>query len=180
MTEISDKLQHIREKCIAANPAIVELKFGCQVELRDEDFTRTTYIGGVGKCTKHKKSSTCNEDCNIESALWLAVVEDDPKELYEPKEWTIEKSSTDLYEILGRPIRLADVLLALGETDWHIGQHGRFFKWSRSLEEMIGQPVSWTLRVDDLEKQSEETINFLYELLNDRPLHHKSECGAIF
>jgi len=31
---MNEKLQLIREKCIAANPEIVELKFGCRVDVR--------------------------------------------------------------------------------------------------------------------------------------------------
>lgn len=153
-----DQINFIQQKCVEANPEIVELKFGCEIELRDEDQTRTTYIGGVGKCKKHKKSSSCHEDCLIESAMSLAVVENDPQEFYELSEWVIERHETDLYRILGRPIRLADVFLAVG--------HNQGYRDGKMQASQLYTIVEvWNLRADDLEKQSEETINFLYELL---------------
>jgi hypothetical protein len=114
----------------------------------------TTLIGTVGNCTRHRMARNCNEDCSHETALWLALFENDRKGFYQPAEWTIEKTKTNLYKVLGRPIRLADVLLAVHEI------HGSF-KYDIDMVERSG----WSLRADDLEKQSEETINFLYELL---------------
>jgi hypothetical protein len=65
-----------------------------------------------------------------------------------------------------RPIRLADVLLGIGESDWFVNTHtGRFFKWSRALGEMVGQPYSWDLCRDDLTQQSDECIAFLADPL---------------
>jgi hypothetical protein len=76
--------------------------------------------------------------------------------------------------ILGRPIRLADVLLAIAETKaW-----GRVKPKSAQSEEQYQSVLKgrsdisgkliqgfWDLRRDDLQKQSDETINFIYELL---------------
>jgi hypothetical protein len=53
------------------------------------------------------------------------------------------------FTALGRPIRLADVLWTLKTV--HKGEHGK--------------DLIWNLCADDLREQSEETINFLYELL---------------
>jgi|ERR1700735_2616515 len=168
---MNDKIQTIREKCIEANPEIVELKFGCEIQLYDEDMTIATLIGGIGKCTRHKKATNCNEDCDIESALWVSTVESDPKELYEPTEWIIEKSRTDLYKILGRPIRLADVLLAIGPDNQPItvDANGIITSFKANPKDwespIFDKQVDWNLRADDLEKQSPETIEFLYDLL---------------
>lgn len=70
--------------------------------------------------------------------------------------------------ITGRPIRLADVLVAMAgysvgiECDgMAIDRHGRFFNWLKNEEH---QP-DWNLHADDLEQQSDETISFLYSLL---------------
>ena len=54
-----------------------------------------------------------------------------------------------------RPIRLADVLLAIGEIrpDFLLA---------------VGHLASWNLRKDNLEEQSEETINFLASLLEKK------------
>lgn len=62
-------------------------------------------------------------------------------------------------------IRLADILLTMGESDWYVGQHGRFFKWSRVLGEMIGQTYYWNFLDDDFDHQTNETKEFIWELL---------------
>jgi hypothetical protein len=61
-------------------------------------------------------------------------------------------------KILGRPIRLADVLLVLGLFSSAENQ--------KASNDDI-ESVMWkgNLRHDRLEGQNEETINFLYELL---------------
>jgi hypothetical protein len=118
----TDKLSFIREKCIAANPEIVELKYD------DSD---------NGK--QFKQSSS-----NI---VFTISIHGYPRK--------------DIHEILGRPIRLADVLLAIDKkypgNFATVASNGWFhYGYKRCF---------YDLRADDLREQSEETINFLYELL---------------
>jgi hypothetical protein len=123
-----DKLNFIREKCIAANPEIVELKFGCVIRTK-----------------KYRWEST--------EEIVTAVY---PDEIDEVELAFREKhiKHEDITEVLGRPIRLADVCWAM------------FTQKSLGPGEYADLAVIyWNLRADDLEKQSEETINFLYELL---------------
>lgn len=75
-----------------------------------------------------------------------------------------DESVHDCY-CVNEPVRLADVLLSIAERigfatvkELGINSFGEFF-FSDNIKER------WNLRADDLEKQSEETINFLYELL---------------
>jgi hypothetical protein len=57
---------------------------------------------------------------------------------------------------------LADVLLAIDEDKVHRGE----MKQTTMSYALAAQVMSkWNLRADDLEKQSEETISFLSELL---------------
>lgn len=71
-------------------------------------------------------------------------------------------------EIVGRPIRLADVLLAArgnkGEL-LRIDQYGTF--WIGHSVEVMGEntKVDWNLRTDDLSQQSEECIDFIHSIL---------------
>lgn len=134
---MNDKIQFIREKCIAANPEIVELKCGCEA------------------------SDRYGNDWVYNGWEWWG------------KEKLMKNIGTEL-AIVGRPIRLADVLLAIhgryhhGDVvDVRILPSGTFQKMYTGTV-MPGDwdygPV-WNLRADDLEKQSEETINFLAELL---------------
>lgn len=68
----------------------------------------------------------------------------------------------DEFKVFGRLIRLADVLLAISDCKNFLALWARAGKFG-----IVNRfdKVYWNLRADDLEKQSEETINFLYELL---------------
>jgi hypothetical protein len=65
-----------------------------------------------------------------------------------------------------RPLRLADVLLAIGKeyVDLGVNCEGQ---WENAMGVGItgADNAAWNLRADDLEKQSEETIRLLHELL---------------
>lgn len=143
-------LEIIRKACIAANPSILDLKFGCEV--KNKKFGYTFFV------------SFCDKENEV-------VV-------YCPKEFdnqfhhdSIEHFEAGKMEILGRPIRLADVLLAI-ESQKNvtvlIDSLGCF------MTVMPGeQPVfisalkaQWNLAQDDLTTQSEETLSFLANLFS--------------
>jgi len=67
-------------------------------------------------------------------------------------------------EIIGRPIRLADVLLAIGKQKGHHkmseGYNAGCFTLTASWEK-----ESWNLKENDLTKQSPETIDFIHKLI---------------
>jgi hypothetical protein len=132
----NEKIQLIREKCIAANSEIMQLKFGCEVISGKTQFRILAIKDGVG--------------------------------LYETDHGTIGDftRNTIFDEILGRPIRLADVLLASGCNTYTVPKD-RFHSGDLlfSGDWQTGGQIVWNLRADDLEKQSEETISFIYELL---------------
>jgi hypothetical protein len=76
-------------------------------------------------------------------------------------------SRIGLRQIIGRPIRLADVLLAINNPNavgLLTGVSGVNDDYSGNLE-YEDEPL-WNLRADDLNSQSEETIEFLVGLLN--------------
>jgi hypothetical protein len=74
----------------------------------------------------------------------------------------VDLDRNDSIEVLGRPIRLADVLLALNET-----RKDKTFKKTMSEIEalLFHNPFRWNFRNDDLSAQSEKTISFLAGLL---------------
>lgn len=134
-----EQLQKIREKCIEANPEIMELKFGCRVEINADEYD--TYF-----CTIIERDSWSNVKLQIPERddLWMA---------------------TDLIDkILGRPIRLADILRAIAENT---GIHARslVFNGEAIYFNSWGRDKLWNLREDNLTRQSEETIEFIYNLL---------------
>lgn len=71
-----------------------------------------------------------------------------------------------LYTCVMREIRLADILLAVEETKNHlmmVSVEGEFYV--QQTPYLNAQGITWNLREDDLSKQSEEIISFLYDLL---------------
>lgn len=138
---MNPKLQLIREKCIAANPDLQESmtecnKCGGRGFFEGHDSDDTH--GGTGECLSCPIKTQCPE-CRGE-------------------------------RFIVRPIHLADVLLLLGDAfNGSVGINGETFVWKVTegewREDQPQHYYPWNLRADDLEKQSEETINFLYELL---------------
>jgi hypothetical protein len=144
--EMNTNLSLIRQKCIEANP-----------EIGKERKLVLELIGGVeGDCVSLG-------DPVLETGFRIAG----PKPWgggSVKRQWTVfehdiveamrEPGSERLYPAR-RPIRLADVLLAMFEGDAE----------ERADELIHGSVKVWNLRKDDLNEQSEETITFLAELL---------------
>lgn len=133
------KLEEIRQAVIAANPEIVELKFGCQVEYQEN-------IWNVAKL--------------VEKAILLVHIDGIRVTRFGDYEGAISKYNI---RIIGRPIRLADVLLAIGcDKDEEESYPG---EGKEVAGRILGICGFWNLREDDLSKQSGETINFIHQLL---------------
>ncbi len=75
------------------------------------------------------------------------------------------------YKIQGRPIRLADVLLAIGKTNCpkhktfsHLAldMYGEFYDSDKNQAKVL---ATWNLRQDDLTLQNPATIDFLHSIL---------------
>lgn len=122
-----DKLKQIIQ---AANPEIMELKFGCKVKFGQP---KHSYFG---------KGIILNKNY---AGNWLIKTEVDTTTTIPDKE---------IKRILGRPIRLADVLLASFNTKEAYPENGVLIIVSK-----------WNLSDDNLDHQSEETKQFLIDLL---------------
>lgn len=140
-------LEKIRQACIAANPEIVELKYGCLILYKGQ---RMTFI----------RNDTAGRPWCYTG--WAPhVIGDEAFDRLEPA----------FLKIVGRPIRLADVLLAIGPAlQTKKGRIGTYR--GREIDEPQGVKlwlveVGWNLREDDLTKQSEETLAFIVSLLTD-------------
>jgi hypothetical protein len=141
-------IEQIREKCVAVNPKILAIEPGCLVENLEE--------GGV--------------EIVVRTNL------DMPKpEVYTDKTWPLYQAAYRfaegshlegyVYRIIGRPIRLADVLLAMDEfmhpnAQMLVTTSGEFDDCVHSTFQ-----AKWNLREDDLTKQSPETIAFISKVL---------------
>jgi hypothetical protein len=71
-----------------------------------------------------------------------------------------------------RPIRLADVLLAIGNMLIVVDAEGNFYRLKMMLNWKVPRITKdshlgkWNLRADDLSQQSPETVDFIYSLLS--------------
>ena len=136
---MNEKIETIRQTCIKANPEIVELKFGCEaiVMFGAEPYRlKLIYQKPIG--------------------TWVTLQShtEDPR-TYFHRIWTLKKTEVvnEKTTIVGRTIRLADVVLAQKEIN----------NDPIPLAQIIAY---WNLRTDDLTQQSSECIDFLYDLLN--------------
>ncbi len=143
-----NKLKEIREKCIEANPEIVELKFGCELKIWvQKDW---------------KKQHPFPDDMELKRAMFVGV-EDSQYMVYAEKEKMALRHTKKVfdreYKIIGRPIHLADVLLVIEPIAIKRDLSDLLLKF------IIGSDYMWNLKDDNLDNQSEETINFIHSLL---------------
>lgn len=129
------KIEYIWAKCIEANPSIKDLKMGCKLD----------------------------ENGRILNILYsdislVKVIDEEGKiEGFSRSDWA------HTMQIIGREIRLADVLLALSKV-------GAVTNGGKYLINIVSDGNShidyrWNLLKDSLTEQSEETIEFIYSLL---------------
>jgi hypothetical protein len=129
----------------AANPEIMELKFGCEIISGKQIFQ----VIDVDKAN--------NDYLLFHSELG------------------IHNSSMVINQILGRPIRLADVLLAVDEkfgleNPYLVGFEGMIYKIAEGETELtnLKHLAQWNLKDDNLDHQSDECKEFLNDLLASR------------
>lgn len=140
-----EMLGAVRKACIEANPSIVELSFGCEVVSR---ITKSTGII-MGR---------------FSSKLYHVFVPAFGHSIALQKE--------DIIKIVGGPIRLADVLLAMIKNyqtpDIGLGSGSDgFCLWWFEDSNKDGSKCTpiWNLLKDNLSLQSEEAVSFLYQLV---------------
>jgi hypothetical protein len=121
--------ERLKQVIAEANPEIMELKFGCQ--LKDKEGT-WKFVGPVTFATGE----------------YISVWRDQSG---------LGKGRLEEFKVLGRPIRLADVLLALGKRQYEVS-----FNEASNTERVV---EAWNLKDDNLDNQSKETKQFLIELL---------------
>lgn len=149
MSHHKENLEIVRQACIVANPAIMELGFGCEVLIAD-------WIVRIITCPL-----TANEFLGIRIYGGnTGVVRD-----------TVEFKEKAIDKILGRPIRLVDVLVAIRKASPYDDSLAVFCGGDivkNGDEGFLPEPkVEWNLLKDDIRDQSEETVAFLAGLLSE-------------
>lgn len=151
-------IQTIREACIRSNPEIMELVRGCRFNWNHDFWTVNCHRCGDDRVF----AFSCSGDAHD-------LVYENPDTVWEYKYRHFGKEEQEEFEILGRPITLADVLLAIeNQYEYIVAGDGHFLKinWYNELGEMKyeGTGVYWDLR-KPLESQSPETLEWLAKLL---------------
>lgn len=135
---MTTNLEKIIQACTKANPEIMELKFGCK-------FKRTGTNSVFIFVHRDGENYRTNEGSSFTKWKWNQI-----------------KSG---YEILGREIRLADVLLAMGH-EIYIYKLSNKAHFSSTVKDIrCNYFNSWDLLHDNLELQSPQTLQFIAELL---------------
>lgn len=175
MNKKQEHIALIREKAIEANPEIVSLKIGCLLDLYCGESAGLAYIVALcGVCPKHKTFAGCEKsenDCEVDDGVFAVA---DTDEGYYSH--TIKLEDIKPYQILGRPVRLADVLLAIKKEDAMVNKGGQLLHYAGETESLDGRyrgfyvkhytpTITWNLRKDSLEDQSDECLQFLSDLL---------------
>lgn len=125
-----DKYEELKRVIQEAVPEIMELKFGC--EIGDGEFNFIIY--------RETKKNFWVKETNARGSIYQF-----PKPL-------------KISIILGRPIRLADVLLTIKKRSSKIMQ-------IYVSDQEVATVSRWNLSDDNLDNQSDETKMFLYQLL---------------
>lgn len=140
-----------------ANPEIMELQFGCEIE---NGYAAETNPHRIGMFVQHIfRTARVNPGSHIR--------------LTNGKDFWETPKNNDKLKILGRPIRLADVLLTLRKVrkEIYMRSDGIFFNWYKFASPESGHNevkstyIEWNLKNDNLDNQSDETKQFLIDLL---------------
>ena len=149
-----EKIEDIRQACIKANPSILDLEFGCKVKI-DGGFVRDIWD------VSRENDDDCDEITGVLTAadnIGMAMF-----------------STVNDIKIIGRPIRLADVLYMLNHKeiyDTSISQSGYFEQWRRLPGKKWNldsdDRYNWNLLDDNLEHQSDDTVSFIHQLIENK------------
>lgn len=150
---MTNKTEEIRKACIKANDEIVELKFGCVVEVKNELPDKAIYIS--------EASGNCGQIHFNPSTTYF---------LKHEIEGSIEVSK--IGKIIGRPLHLEDIMLAVKELAYKDVKgfkirwtpFGEVKTWKDDCPEILKR---WNLK-KSFENQSEETKSFIHGLLYEK------------
>jgi hypothetical protein len=132
--------QEVKEKIIEAVPEIMELKFGCKIET-NKKYSKEFYLGKFSE-RSYIFCGSNGEFCE-----------------------TYPESKNNI-KILGRPIQLADILIAINQKKPRVfiqlDQDGVIYKGEYECMDTV--LARWDLS-KDFDNQSDETKTFIYNIL---------------
>ncbi|MFA5790689.1 MAG: hypothetical protein WC976_06485 [Caldisericia bacterium] len=155
------KYTELKEVIKKAVPSIMELKHGCYFRWNGD----TWFVN----CERCDKEFIFAYSCTGDAHDWPDALQITEKTAWNYKYKNFSKEDQEEIEILGRPIRLADVLLASrGKIECQ--EMGILGTEKSEEEEFLFNAcctdiVGWKLSQDNLDSQSGECKEFLYEIL---------------
>lgn len=187
-----ENIDIIRKACVAANPEIMELKFGCRFAVsKRSEFEELGVASGdyVALFDFEFDSEYFHKAINVNAALKIHFLEGKTTDYEVTKVVTFGAFKKLLanrnIEIIGRPIRLADVLLAIHALEpdnrppyFNVGCDGGFYSVDYTYPDdqtckvvhtgLGGFGAGWLLEKDDLTEQTNECLEFLAHLLTNQ------------
>lgn len=183
---IEQKKAFVREKIIEANKSILDLKIGCEVRYRCNGEVEYWYNGATIKAKdEYAKDVVKMRDYHREwknivlySGLGKSERLDSELALGRPEKYNDKWAIIERYgdgtmyvryldfEIIGRPITLADIFYALDQilTEDKIKEVMQLTEYNAMT--LIATIVQlWDCEYDNFDRQSEEVWLFLYRLL---------------
>lgn len=166
MTPRQEMIEKVRSAVVKANPSILNLVFGCEV------FTQNPGGDGVREFKERRTIvssrpiSQVGLGARLNPSTWIRLVGGIPNEIL----------ATHV-EIIGRPVRLADLLPVIQEASYSkdftvtvsIRDSTGEYEAQLALSDANGQRAAfYSLRNDDLTQQSDELLAFLCELLSEK------------
>lgn len=162
-----NQLEEIRKACVAANPSILDLVFGCVVSVHSPEWGTSNEAGSSEYSPETWATGYVTHDEYLEvdrgevgDILVKDIVEGYLDEDYEGLSC----------HILGRPITLADVLRAI-KSKYTLYEKVPYITITYSgqfISDDEATHIYWNLLKDNLEEQSPEIISFLHSLLVGR------------
>jgi len=156
----------LREIIIEAMPGIVELKKGCEVGCDGYENDNMRILSGMKGIVVSRNAIFDGKPKDNKTGEWLRMFIDTGVPIKE-----IKKNKS--FVILGRSIRLADVLIAIREKDKELKKDKSYEFNSHVLDPDISIAIDdlvnihWNLKTNTLKDQSPELYAFLWELLGE-------------
>lgn len=171
--------EKLREVIIGANDDITQLQFGCEFEWENEEGETKTYVITFTQGVEDVVTG------NVSGTIYAQVKGLPPQT---PMSWETDDDEWPFFEyakILGRPIRLVDILLAIEAhgLNHQIGYHNILFNL------LVKNDSLWDLRHDSLDwhyHNKPETVQFLIDLyaktnrlpkISNRPTVRSGNCS---
>lgn len=150
-------IQALKKVIQEANPSIMELKFGCEVELPYgmDEASNGTILASISICPKHKRYSSCTEECEPDDGFMVLFGEE--TEGY----GTFNLLPNQFPQILGRPIQLQNVIFAIkNKQDIEEDKDLKIYQVD-NLGIMLNL---WNLK-ENFDNQAPEVFEFLEKIL---------------